>query len=56
MENYGLRDSLHRLVKQAVDSGEASSIAEAEAMFRRYTLTFEIGDTEAGDPLHQGHF
>ena len=29
MDNYSLSDSLHRLVKQAVDSGEASSIAEA---------------------------
>ena len=53
MENCGLSDSLHRLVKQALDSGEASSIAEAEAMFRRYTVTFEVGETEAGDPLHQ---
>lgn len=54
MDSYGLSDSLHRLVKQAVDSGEASSIAEAETLFRRYTLTFEIGETEAGDSLHQG--
>ena len=53
MENYSLSDSLHRLVKQVVDSGEAPSIAEAEAMFRRYTATFEIGETEARDPLHQ---
>lgn len=53
MENYGVSDSLHRLVKQAVDSGEASSIAEAEAMFRRYTVTFDIGKGEAGDPQHQ---
>lgn len=54
MDNYGLSDSLHRLVKQAVDSGEASSIAEAEEIFRRYTVTLEIAETEAGHPLHQG--
>jgi hypothetical protein len=53
MNSYGVSDSLHRLVKQAVDSGEASSITDAEAMFRRYTLTFSISDHEANDPLHQ---
>lgn len=44
-------DSLHRLVKQALDSGAAASIAEAEALFRGYRLAFTIDADEAGDPL-----
>jgi hypothetical protein len=46
-------DTLHRLVKEALDSGAAASLAEAEAMFRNFTLRFEIGETEARDPFHQ---
>jgi hypothetical protein len=53
MNDYGPADSLHRLVKHALDSGTARSIAEAEAMFRRYTLTFAINPAEAEDSLHQ---
>ena len=39
-------DSLHRLVKQAIDSGAAASIAEAQALFRgfRLAIAFEPGD------------
>ena len=46
-------DRLHRLVKEALDSGAAASLAEAEAMFRNFTLRFEIGETEVRDPYHQ---
>jgi len=46
-------DTLHGLVKEALDSGAAASLAEAEAMFRNFTLRFEIGETEARDPHHQ---
>jgi hypothetical protein len=46
-------DTLHRLVKEALDSGAAASVAEAEAMFRNFNLRFEIGETEARDPHHQ---
>ena len=53
MTSYSLADSLHRLVKHALDTGAASSVAEAEAMFRRYSLTFTIDTAEARDPLHQ---
>jgi hypothetical protein len=31
-------DKLHRLVKHALDSGAAASIAEAEALFAGYRL------------------
>ena len=34
--------TLHRLVKQSLDSGEAASVEEAEAMFRSYSLAFHI--------------
>ena len=44
-------ENLHRLVKQALDSGEASSIEDAEAMFRGYRLAFHI--EESGRPDHQ---
>ena len=46
-------DSLHRLVKHAIDSGRAQSVAEAEAMFRGYRLAVEIGPTAAEDPVNQ---
>jgi hypothetical protein len=46
-------DTLHRLVKEALDSGSAASLAEAEAMYRSFDLSFDIGETEARDPLHQ---
>ncbi len=31
-------DSLHRLVKQAIDSGAAASVAEAQALFQGFRL------------------
>lgn len=46
-------DSLHRLVKHAIDSGTAASVAEAEALFRGYRLTVEIGGAAANDPVQQ---
>jgi hypothetical protein len=44
---------LHRLVKQALDSGAATTVAEAEAMFRGYRLTLTIGADEARRISHQ---
>ena len=44
-------DSLHRLVKHAIDCGSAQSVAEAEAIFRGYRLAVEIGATAAEDPV-----
>ena len=46
-------DALHRLVKQAVDSGAAESVAEAETAFRSYRLSVEMGAAEAIDPVAQ---
>ena len=46
-------DIMHRLVKQALDSGVAATVAEAEAMFRGYRLNFSIGASEARAPVNQ---
>lgn len=45
--------SLHRLVKHAIDSGAAASVAEAEALFQGYRLTVEIDRVAANDPVQQ---
>ncbi|UJR83674.1 hypothetical protein [Sandaracinus amylolyticus] len=44
---------LHRLVKQALDSGAAATVAEAEARFRGYRLAVTIGADEARQLPHQ---
>jgi len=46
-------DTLHRLVKHALDSGTAASIAEAQAVFQGYTLNVHIGDADVDDRDHQ---
>ncbi len=46
-------DTLHRLVKQALDSGAAASLEEAEALFQDYRLTFVIDTADARRPAHQ---
>lgn len=46
-------DTLHRLIKHALDNGSASSLAEAEAMFRGYRIAFSIDAAEARDARHQ---
>jgi hypothetical protein len=46
-------DTVHRLMKEALDSGAAASLADAEAMFRAFDLGFIIRETEARDPYHQ---
>jgi hypothetical protein len=53
MSHPTVPDTLHRLVKHALDSGAAASLVEAEAMFRGYRLSFEIGPSEARDAAHQ---
>jgi hypothetical protein len=46
-------DKLHRLVKHALDSGAAASIAEAEALFAGYRVSLRIGEKAARDRHHQ---
>lgn len=53
MTDFTIAETLHRLVKQAIDSGVAGSIAEAQEMFARYRLTVEIDRQAATDPVQQ---
>jgi hypothetical protein len=53
MNAFTPADTLHRLVKQAMDSGTAASLAEAEDLFRGYGKAFSIGAAEAVQHAHQ---
>jgi hypothetical protein len=53
MTNFDRSESLHRLVKQALDSGAAESLEQAEAMFRGYRLVVAVGAAEGADVQHQ---
>ena len=46
-------DNLHRLVKYALDSGEAKTLAEAESLFHSYRLALTIHGAEASCSLNQ---
>ena len=46
-------DSLHRLVKHAIDSGTARTVEEARSLFGGYRLAVEIPPTAAIDPVSQ---
>ena len=48
-----LADSLHRLVKHAIDSGAAASVDEAETQFRSYRLRVEIDPATVADQVQQ---
>ncbi|MBI3803602.1 MAG: thiamine biosynthesis protein ThiF [Nitrospirae bacterium] len=53
MKAFTIAETLHRLVKQAIDSGIAANVEEAEALFRGYRLCFSIEAAEACHPNHQ---
>lgn len=53
MAAYSTAESLHRLIKEAMDSGAATTFAEAEAMFRTFRLGFEIAERDAVDANNQ---
>ena len=46
-------DSLHRLVKQAIDSRAVASVDEAEAQFGSYRLRVEIDHSTVADQVQQ---
>ena len=46
-------DSLHRLVKQAIDSGAANSVAEAQAMFLGFKLAIIFNPDDVKDQIAQ---
>ena len=51
-ENMGA-DSLHRLMKHAIDSDSAGTVEEAEKMFRGYRLALEIDGEVVSNPVDQ---
>ena len=53
MNTFTSADRLHRLVKQALDSGAADSLEAAQALFQGYRLTLRIGADEARRADHQ---
>ena len=53
MTTFPLEDSLHRLAKQALDSGDASSISEATEMLKGYRLALEIAEDDAEEESAQ---
>lgn len=46
-------DSLHRLVKQVIDSGAAASVAEAQALFLGFKLAIDFTPDDVKDPVAQ---
>jgi hypothetical protein len=46
-------ETLHRLVKEAMDRGVVASRAEAEALFRGYRVCFSIDSDQAAQPAYQ---
>ena len=46
-------DRLNRLVKLAIDTGEAESIEDAERLFRGYRLSVSVGDDVGHSQTHQ---
>jgi hypothetical protein len=56
MSTFEAADTLHRLVKHALDSGVASSIAEAEAIFAGYRVELSLDAALARDVHHQAAF
>lgn len=46
-------DSLHRLVKQAIDSGTAATVAEAETLFQGFRLAITFMPNDPADPIEQ---
>lgn len=53
MTVYTHAERMHRLVKEALDSGAAQSLEEAEATYRCYRLVIKIGAEEVCNPSHQ---
>lgn len=53
IDTQRIGDSLHRLAKLALDSGEAGSVEEALALFSSYALHLEVGPGLTGSPSRQ---
>jgi len=53
MTNFVPAETLHRLVKHAIDSGAAESLADAEALFHGYRLHIAMPTEVRADPVQQ---
>ena len=53
MDKHVNGDSLHRLMKQALDSGTVESVEAAERLFEGYRLSVAIDPADAENPAHQ---
>lgn len=53
MSSFTPAESLHRLVKEALDSGAAATLGEANSMFHNFRVCFSITAAEATDAHHQ---
>src|SRR5579885_415923 len=53
MEEYNQGGTLHRTIKLALDTGEASSVEEAMRLFEGYQLLLEVGSDVAFSPTLQ---
>ncbi len=53
MEEQNQGDALHRTIKLALDTGEASSVEEAMRLFEGYRLLLEVGPDVAYSPTLQ---
>lgn len=53
MDAFPIAEKLHRLVKQAIDSGMASSLEEAMTLFHGYRVCLAIGEADASLPAAQ---
>jgi hypothetical protein len=53
VDTQSIGDSLHRLAKIALDSGEATSVDEALALFREYRLQICVGPSLASSAAQQ---
>lgn len=51
--NNDIADSLNRLVKLAMDTGEAESMKDAHRLFAGYRLAVVVGDDVGRSPTHQ---
>ncbi len=53
MSTYTQAETLHRLVKEQIDSGAVASIEEATELFRGYRIGFDIDESVAVSVPHQ---
>ena len=53
MATFAPSETLHRLIKHALDSGAVGTLQEAEELFHGYRISLVIGKDQARQPLEQ---